>query len=605
MSDRIWLSCLAAAVLLLLPGSARAQQPTVSPVSGTVEIQLPPDPAFRPLTEAGSYPGSAVVRTGPDGFAMVRYADGSEVVVRPGSEVRVGGEGGEGVMVRLGKVLLRIRRLMTPGQERTHRTPTTVAAVRGTEFGLAVEPSGRTRVFVFEGRVAVSNAESVGGTVEVDAGRMTDVDVRRPPSEPRSFAAGEFETGVSAGEVERGEDRAVEAGQAPVALRWLAFPDPDLDALANPAYLADGPSSGVSAVAFGELAEGGDRVEQGGRSTRVTDDAVRRGVGLAMGRASVGSITLAAFAQGDAGLDRAERTVRAPGSTLADVFAQEARWRVGEGRVLGAWAPGPTSLGVEVGHRRASLDAESAPAGVPGKPDLSEARSDITSLSLGIRRRGKWTSGLSVHHSMINSTTDAAEHAELSQSRTALEALARRQGGRGAVAGWLRLERTSGSEDRTVAGQGLLYREELAINTVRIGFGAGFTPAAGTVLSVDLAAGLADESAVQTDAAGRLLEDEEDLRLSGSAHLGAQVAVAGPWHIELSVLHSLEHIDRDFVLGREAGGSLVDVRSVFGSRASAGLLYGGRGWTGRYAISASPEGGRPWIHSLLVAVTPR
>jgi hypothetical protein len=324
-----------------------------------------------------------------------------------------------------------------------------------------------------------------------------------------------------------------------------------------------------------------------------------------MGRASVGAVTLAAFAQGDGGLDRAERTVRAPGATLPDFFLQEARWRVAEGRLLAAWAPARTSLGAEVGHRRASLDSESAPAGAPRPPDLSEARSEITTLSLGMRRRGTWTSGLSVHHSIINSTTEAAEHAELSQSRTALEALARRQSGRGSLAGWLRLERTSGSEDRTRAGQGLLYREEVAINTARLGFGVGFIPAGGTLVSLDLAAGVADESAVQTDGAGRIIEDEEDLRLSGGAHLGAQVAVAGPWHIELSVLHALEHIDRDFVRGGEMGGSLVDVRRVFGSRASAGLLYGGRGWTGRYAISASPEGGRPWIHSLLVAVTPR
>lgn len=604
MIDRLRAALLLAAALLLVPGNTGAQQVTVSPVSGTVEIQVPPDPAFRPLAAGGSYPGAAVVRTGADGFALVRYADGSEVVVRPGSEVRVGGDEGEGVRVRFGKVLLRIRRLLTPGQELTHRTPTTVAAVRGTEFGLVVELSGRTRVFVFEGKVAVSNVEPVGGTVEVGAGRMTEVDVRRPPTEPRAFAAGEFDSGAGGGEVDRGEDRAVEAGQAPVAVRWLAFPDPDLDALANPAYLADGPSTGMSAMAFGSLAAAGDEVRRQGLSTRTTDDLFRRGVALAMGRTTVGPVTFAAYAQGDAGLDRAERSVRAPGAVLPDVYSQEDRWKVGEGRVLAAWASGRASAGAQVAHRRASLDGESARTGVPGSPDRIETSSDITTLSLGMRRRGTWSTGVSVHHAWIGSTSEATDHAELSHTATAVEALARRQFARASLAGWLRLERNSGGEDRARPGQGLVYREDVAINTARVGFGVGFTPAPGTVLSADVAAGIADESAVQTDAAGRTLEDEADLRLSGSAHVGAQVAVSGPWRIELSVLHAVEHIDRDFVLGHDTGGSLVDVRSVFGTHAVAGILYRGRSWTGRYALSASGEGGRPWVHSLLLAVQP-
>jgi hypothetical protein len=603
MSDRTRAILLMTAALLLAPAAMAAQQAIVSPVSGTVEIRVPPDPAFLVLAEAGAYSAAAVVRTGPDGFALVRYSDGSEVVIRPGSEVRVGGEGGEGVMVRVGKVLLRMRRLLTPGQERTHRTPTTVAAVRGTEFGLAVDASGLTKVFVFEGRVAVSNAEDAAGSVEVDAGRMTEVERGRPPTPPRAFLRGEFEGGAS-GEVERGEDRAVESGQAPVALRWLAFPDPDVDALANPAFLADDPSPGVSALAFGELAGGGDRVERNGRRTELGEDVVERGVGLGLGRASVGRFVVGAFAQGDAGTDRSERAVRAPGATLPEFVSEKARWRIGEGRVLAAWTLGPSSAGAEVGHRRAELDAGSAPAD-GGPLAESEQRSGITTLSFGMRRVGTWTGGVSLHHSWISSTTEGADHAELSSGLTAAEVLARRQRGRASFGGWLRLESTAGGEDRTSLSGVLLYREDVTIRTARIGLGFGFTPVPGTALGADLAAGVADESAIQTDAQGRTLEDEKDRRISASVHLGAQMTLTGPWRVEISVLHAVEHIDRDFVIGRDTGGSLMDVRSVYGTRATAGLLYRGRGWSGRYAVSASGEGGRPWIHSLLMSLDRR
>ena len=598
MLERLVVLCACAVALLPAAESVAAQQPTVSPVSGRVEIQVPPDTAFHALAEGGPFPSSAVVRTGADGFALVRYADGSEVVVRPGSEVRIGGEAEEGVLVRVGKVLLRMRRLLTPGQERTHRTPTTVAAVRGTEFGLAVERSGRTRVFVFQGLVRVSNATLEGGAVDVEAGRMTEVGVGRPPSAPRAFAAAEFEGGAS-GEVERGEDRAVEAGQAPVALRWLAFADADLDALANPAYLADGPVSGVSVVGFGDLGKGGARVERDGRRTLDADDAMHRGLGQALGRASLGSVRMAAVALGGAGLDRAQRSVRSPGSALPDVLDQEERWKVAEGRLMAAWVPGRTSVGLDVAQRWSSIDGESALVDSPASFEASEVRSDITTLSLGVRRVGTWTTGLSVHHVRAASTTRARYRAELNTSVNAVEALARRTSGAHSLAGWVRLERTTGHEDRTSTGRELIYREQAEIKTARVGVGVGLAPQPGVVIGLDVAAGLADESAVQRDGTGRTLEDEEDLRLSASVHVGAQLTLTGPWRAEVSVLHSGEHVDRDFPVAR--AGTFRDARSLYGTLATAGVLYTTGSWTGRYALSTSPEAGRPWVHSLLLA----
>ena len=276
---------------VLVPIALAAQQPTVTPVSGVVEIRTSPSGAFVPVTAEAAYPGDAVLRTGSDGFALINYADSTEIVVRPGTEVELGGEADEGVRVFIGKVLLRVRRLFSPGQERSHRTPTTVAAVRGTEFGLAVGSDGSTSVFVFEGRVAVSNGELTQQPIEVDAGSVTTVSPLTPPTEPRPFQSGEFERG-SAGEVERGEDRAVEAGQAPTTARYLAFPDRDLDALENPAYLSVGPGEGASVLLLGSGSSGGSTVTIDGVTTFDESDGGSRGLAQALAWATLEPVEL-------------------------------------------------------------------------------------------------------------------------------------------------------------------------------------------------------------------------------------------------------------------------------------------------------------------------
>lgn len=576
--------------------SASAQQPLVSPVSGLVEVRVPPSETFAPLVQATGLPGDAVVRTGPGGFALVRYADSTEVVVRPGSEVRIGGEGSDGVRVMLGKVLLRIRRLITPGQERTHRTPTTVAAVRGTEFGLAVEASGRTRVYVFEGAVVVTHAALEGEAVRVEAGRMTDVRVDRRPTEPRPFEPGAFEN-AGAGEVERGEDRVVEGGQAPVALRWLAFADADLDALANPAYLAGG-GAGVSALVFGEAAASRARVDE----KPVTDDVALRALGQGLGRATMPEgVEVAAFAQADRGRDRAERAVRAPGEPTSALSREETTWRIGEARLLAALLRGSASFGVSIGHRRAVRDAESTPVGDPTDPFTSEETSDITTVSVGMRRTGLRTWGVSLHHSEVGANTSTtAGHADLAHRRDALEALMRGAWSLGSWAGWLRLGRTAGDEERTALDGAPRYTEATTIHTARVGLGIGIAPLQGLLVGLDVAGGLADERARQSDPFGGVLEDEDDVRLSGSLHAGAQAAMGGPWSLELSVLHTIEHIGRDFPV-HGSGSGFTDTRTFYATRALAGLVFRRERWTGRYAIAAPPDSGRPWVHSLVVA----
>jgi FecR protein len=597
----------AALLWALLPTVLAAQQPMVTPVSGVVEIRMAPGAGFSAVTESGAYPSDAVLRTGANGFALINYADSTEIVVRPGTQVELGGQSQQGVRVFLGKVLIRVRRLFTAGQERSHRTPTTVAAVRGTEFGLAVEGDGSTQVFVFEGRVAVSNSELRGPPVQVAAGNVTEVAPRRPPTDPHSFQAGEFERG-STGEIERGEDRAVEAGQAPTTARYLAFADHDLDALANPAYLAVGPQRGGSGVLLGSLSAGSQRVTTNGVKTFDEEGGERRALAQAMAWATVGKgFRLGGVVQGDVGSEQAVRAIRFPRSPEVERLQQDSNWRIAEGRLLASLQRGATAFGVAAGHRQGSQDADVSPAGSLAPPMMTDGSSNISTLSAGVRLSGRRTLGLSYHRAWVDARQDTNSNVlDTDGTRDAIEALIRSWGERAGWGGWVRVERTATAEERRIDGA-LIYHEDLKVWTARAGFGLGFMPTPDLLFSLDLAGGVASETAFQINDTGARIEDEDDTRLSGSIHAGVQLTLAGPWRAEVTVLHSGERIDRRFSLAPigSAPSTATDVRSLFGTRGGVAFLYRGDRMTVRYGVMSPGEGDLPWVHTFLVALAPR
>ncbi len=115
------------------------------------------------------------VRTGDDGFvAMVVTHDGTQMKIRPNSLVvlRLAREGDMGVSK---KITLELGQLFTYAAQPKGRyevtTPTSVAAVKGTEFWTLVNNAGGTTVLTQEGTVALSNTMS-GLAMDVTAGQM-------------------------------------------------------------------------------------------------------------------------------------------------------------------------------------------------------------------------------------------------------------------------------------------------------------------------------------------------------------------------------------------------------------------------------------------------
>lgn len=104
-------------------------------------------------------PGDSV-RTGDDGRAEIALADDSIFSMEPGSEFIVESLDARDSLfsLKLGAIAAKLRSLLD-GQRLRVRTPTAVAAVRGTEFGVQVVGSEETTVAVFdEGQVEVEES---------------------------------------------------------------------------------------------------------------------------------------------------------------------------------------------------------------------------------------------------------------------------------------------------------------------------------------------------------------------------------------------------------------------------------------------------------------
>lgn len=80
-----------------------------------------------------------------------------------------------------GRVRLKVRRFTQPSSRLEIHTPAGISGVRGTEFGVAVQPSGMTSIATLHGQVA---AMAEGQEVLVDPGYQSLIVPGEPPSPP-------------------------------------------------------------------------------------------------------------------------------------------------------------------------------------------------------------------------------------------------------------------------------------------------------------------------------------------------------------------------------------------------------------------------------------
>ncbi|HON79780.1 MAG TPA: FecR family protein [Spirochaetota bacterium] len=132
------------------------------------------------LTERTPIKSGDTIITGNRALVAFSYKDGSRVEVREKSRIMVGNESvknSEFVSVISGVVKGKFQKL-TKGEPRRVYTPTTVCAIRGTEFSIAVSDGGNSRVALNEGKLEVRNPY---GRVNINEGDNTTVKVSERP----------------------------------------------------------------------------------------------------------------------------------------------------------------------------------------------------------------------------------------------------------------------------------------------------------------------------------------------------------------------------------------------------------------------------------------
>lgn len=124
--------------------------------------------------------GSKAVLFVDTGIGVVDVAENTNLVVQ---ELSFAPDNGRitRLFVSQGQARLRVRPFTHRGSKLEIRTPVGLSGVRGTEFGVAIQPNGKTGLAVLEGQVA---SAASGKEVAVDGGFQNFTLPNEPPSSP-------------------------------------------------------------------------------------------------------------------------------------------------------------------------------------------------------------------------------------------------------------------------------------------------------------------------------------------------------------------------------------------------------------------------------------
>lgn len=123
---------------------------------------------------------SDTLRTEQDGYAVVQMVDNSLIRVRPNSMLIIRGDVNDrgGVNTRIdmeqGGINLQVSGRVS---EFEVTTQTSVAAVKGTQFSVVINPDGSTTIVCFSGEIEVT-ARNTGQSVDLRRGRRAIIDTQ-------------------------------------------------------------------------------------------------------------------------------------------------------------------------------------------------------------------------------------------------------------------------------------------------------------------------------------------------------------------------------------------------------------------------------------------
>jgi hypothetical protein len=186
---RIYQIVLVAALMATIVSGAAwgaALSAKLTRIKGDVQVRSSENGAWTAAKEGATAAAGAQVKCGPDAEVFIGWGKGHVVRVGALSNITIddlsmdaAGKETNKLTLNSGKAFARVRKL-NAGSAFIIKTPTAVAAVRGTGFEVA-----ETSVSVVEGTVSV---EAGGETIDVDPGMFVDIpEAGEPPMEPQAI----------------------------------------------------------------------------------------------------------------------------------------------------------------------------------------------------------------------------------------------------------------------------------------------------------------------------------------------------------------------------------------------------------------------------------
>jgi hypothetical protein len=252
----VLLKCLVCAVIFIVAASGinaqssqvEARVTEVSGVAICANVASQPRPVQRGEQVS---PGDEIDTRG-GGRVVIDMVDGSVIIVQPGSRILFqdstsAGSLFESFAVLLGRVQFKIYHFAGRPNPYRVNSPTASIAARGTEFDVSVQESGSTEVNVSVGEVEVSSLDNPGRRVMVGPGSSVIV---RPNATILFLGPGSTQydqvrdgrkddSSDAAAIYERYNDSLIEPAETAAPALFLAFSDPNLDSIENPAYATE------------------------------------------------------------------------------------------------------------------------------------------------------------------------------------------------------------------------------------------------------------------------------------------------------------------------------------------------------------------------------
>ncbi len=125
-----------------------------------------------------------LIKTGKGGTVSLVYKDGSKLTVKEKSHIKIGSKnipGSDNITLLAGNLNGKFTRLKK-GQRKVY-TPTTICAIRGTEFEIGVSKNGNSRVELKEGKLDINNPY---GSQKIKEGTTVESEIARRPEKVSS-----------------------------------------------------------------------------------------------------------------------------------------------------------------------------------------------------------------------------------------------------------------------------------------------------------------------------------------------------------------------------------------------------------------------------------